>query len=391
MNGAAKKRYKDIDFPFICPISERKFDTSSGLAIYITKTLKMNHEEYYNLHINHRENTCFFCGNKGKFISVAKGYRNLCENEDCIKKSFHSNSVEGIMYKDMCSREEAENRLIIERKLQEEKKIITVSRLRENDPLWDKKRCRNSLEFWTSRGYSEEEALIKKKEVMVEIHEKTFKKLLMNPEKYLDKHPTRIEYYLKRGYSENEAKIKLSERQRTFSKEICIKKHGEELGLKIFQERQNKWIETLNKKTDAEKAEINRKKINKIPYSQISQKLFWELYEIVGNTKTVFAENKGEFYLKNEANNWFCYDYVDHIRKKCIEFNGDFWHCNPSMYESEHFHPVKMEKAKEIWKFDEAKIKLIEKKDYEVLVIWETDYRNNPQQILQNCIEFINK
>ncbi len=161
--------------------------------------------------------------------------------------------------------------------------------------------------------------------------------------------------------------------------------------MKIFQERQNKWIETLNKKTDSERAEINRKKINKIPYSQISQKLFWEIFEIVGNDKTVFAENKGEFYLKNEENNWFCYDYVDHIRKKCIEFNGDFWHCNPSMYESEHFHPVKMEKAKEIWKFDEDKIKLIEKKCYEVLVIWETDYRNNPQQILQNCIEFINK
>lgn len=47
--------------------------------------------------------------------------------------------------------------------------------------------------------------------------------------------------------------------------------------------------------------------------------------------------------------------------------------------------------AKEIWKFDEDKIKLIEKEGYEVLVIWETEYRNGTQQILQKCIEFINK
>jgi hypothetical protein len=72
MNAQAKKRYKDIDFPFICPITGREFTTPGGLSCYVTKTLKMNHEEYYLKYVNHRDSTCFFCGGKGKFILIFK-------------------------------------------------------------------------------------------------------------------------------------------------------------------------------------------------------------------------------------------------------------------------------------------------------------------------------
>jgi hypothetical protein len=56
-----------------------------------------------------------------------------------------------------------------------------------------------------------------------------------------EQQPTRIEYYLKKGYTEIESEKMLSERQRTFTLEKCILKHGEEIGIKIFNERQNKW------------------------------------------------------------------------------------------------------------------------------------------------------
>jgi hypothetical protein len=36
------------------------------------------------------------------------------------------------------------------------------------------------------------------------------------------------------------------------------------------------------------------------------------------------------------------------------------------------------------------KISLIESKGYKVLTIWESEYRNNPQQTLEKCIKFIN-
>jgi hypothetical protein len=70
----------------------------------VTKTLKVEHSDYYDKYVNHRDNSCFFCGKRGKFISISKGYRNLCEESKCVKKSFNSHSVEGIMYRKMVKR-----------------------------------------------------------------------------------------------------------------------------------------------------------------------------------------------------------------------------------------------------------------------------------------------
>ena len=60
MNAEAKKRYKDIDLPFTCPVTNREFKSGMGLAIYLSKTLKVDHSEYYDQYINHRDNKCFF-------------------------------------------------------------------------------------------------------------------------------------------------------------------------------------------------------------------------------------------------------------------------------------------------------------------------------------------
>jgi hypothetical protein len=228
----------------------------------------MDHSEYYDKYINHRDNSCFFCGNKGKFISLSKGYRNLCSRDDCVKKSFNSHSVEGIMYRKMVTKEEAEVLYEIENQDQLEKRTKTQNKLREKDPLWDKKRSRNCVEFWLEKGFTETESLTKVNEVMNEIHEKTFKKFKDNKEHYADKQPTRIEYYLKRGYSEKEAKVELSNRQTTFSLDKCISKHGEKIGTKIWLDRQEKWQKSL-----AENGNI------KGGYSKISQILFYDILE----------------------------------------------------------------------------------------------------------------
>jgi G:T-mismatch repair DNA endonuclease (very short patch repair protein) len=88
---------------------------------------------------------------------------------------------------------------------------------------------------------------------------------------------------------------------------------------------------------------------------------------------------------------WFAYDYADTKRKKCIEFNGDFWHCNPNDFKPDQIHRVKRKKAIDIWKTDEDKKSLIENRGYQVLIIWESEYKKNPQQTLEKCIKFINE
>jgi hypothetical protein len=394
MNADAKKRYKDIDLPFTCPLTNRVFNSTKGLSVYVTKTLKINHEDYYNNYIHHRDINCYFCGDKGEFISIGKGYRNLCSKEDCVKKSFSSHSVEGFMYRNFCTREEAEILFNTENNRQLGLRLKTQEKLRTEDPLWDKKRSRNCVEFWMKKGYSEDESKLKTQEVMSEIHEKTFKKFKDNPEKYRSKNTTNIEYYIKRGHSEEESKKLLSKRQSTFSKDICIEKYGEVDGLQIWQERQNKWIESLDNKTEEEKVEINRKKLfNNSGYSKISQKLFWEIYEYFkfDHGDIHFEELNSEI-IRYDIDNkkHYKYDFILFSRRKCIEFNGDYWHCNPCKYNEDYMHPIMNLSAKDIWDKDVMKIEWLSNRDYDVLIIWESEYKKNPQQTLEKCIKFIN-
>ena len=158
MNADAKKRYKEIEFPFTCPITGRTFQSAQGLSCYVVKTLKVNHEDYYDNYINHRDSSCFFCGNKGKFISISRGYRNLCDDLICVKKSFSSHTVEGVMYRNMCSRQDAEKLFEIENKRQLEERTKTQNKLRKEDPFWDKKRSRNCIEFWIEKGLTKEQS-----------------------------------------------------------------------------------------------------------------------------------------------------------------------------------------------------------------------------------------
>ena len=393
MNAEAKKRYKDIDLPFICPESKRSFDSVKGLAIYLSKTLRYNHQEYYDKYINHRESDCYFCGKKGKFITVGKGYRNLCDDEECVKKSFKSNSVHCIRYRKMCSIEDAE---IIFKNLNIdtlEKRTIAFDKIKETNPDFHKENSGNCKEYYLKRGYSKDEAIMKAREAMDNIHKKTSIKKKKNYEFYKDSYNTNKEFYLKRGFTEDESIKMQIERQTTFSKEKCITNHGEEAGLDIWRARQDKWMHTLDQKSDEEKIEINRKKLfNHGGFSKISQELFWRIFEKFSKNNIKFEELNGEAIRYDKINKkHYKYDYIDFSNKRVIEFNGDFWHCNPIKYNEDHDHKIMKITAKEIWYKDKLKNDWISNRGFEVLIIWESDYRNNPQQTLDKCIEFINK
>ena len=143
----------------------------------------------------------------------------------------------------------------------------------------------NLIEYWTSRGVAEEESKIK-----TEIH-------LMNTERafiikygkeegsklYRDKKikegkksPRTVEYWIGKWFSLEDAKTKVSESQSTFSLNKCMEKYGKEKGIKVFTERQNKWINSLNKNGNI-----------KYGYSKISQDLFWNIFSKLNNSVNV--------------------------------------------------------------------------------------------------------
>ncbi len=92
-------------------------------------------------------------------------------------------------------------------------------------------------------------------------------------------HPKKIEYYLTRGFTEEDGRKIIAEKS-SFTLEKCIKKYGEIDGLEFWKNRQLKWQETLNSKSDIEKQEINRKKLYK---NGMTSKIESKLYNIFVN------------------------------------------------------------------------------------------------------------
>lgn len=201
--------------------------------------------------------------------------------------------------------------------------------------------------------------------------------------------PTQLEYYVNKGYSEDEAKELLKERQSTFTKEKCIKKYGKKKGLKVWNERHRNWSKKMEEKY--KNGEFSR-------FSNFSSNVSNELISSIVDEMNLnedsysSALNKGgEFSIRNDENLLYSYDFLHKDSKSIIEFNGDFWHANPRIYESDFINRVTKKSASDIWKYDEKKAKFIEDRGYRVLHIWEDDYRKNPEKEIKKCIGFINE
>ena len=190
-----------------------------------------------------------------------------------------------------------------------------------------------------------------------------------------DRVTSQIGYWIKKGYSEEDAKKIVSERQKTFTLNRCIEKYGEEEGLKKWNERQEKWKKSLQNSFELDGD--NRTPISK--FEKYCKERICEYLEIDVPEK--------QKYISDKSNNHYSYDLT--IENKIIEFNGDFWHMNPDIYDKNSYNKVKNMSAEEIWKYDMEKIKCAESHGYKVLVIWESEYRKDKEGTIQKCIDFL--
>jgi hypothetical protein len=255
-----------------------------------------------------------------------------------------------------------------------------------------------NIEYWVKNGYSEEEAVLQiEGQKMVSLRgciarfgkiegEKIWKERENKRSEAGKKGSSNLQYWLNKGYSEEEAVIKRKEKQTTFSLEKCIEKYGEVEGKKRFTERQSKWNKSLSTGGNL-----------KIGYSKISQELFYELlknYNIKDREKVYFGSHNKEYKLEKEDGGIWLYDFTDLKNKKIIEFNGDMYHGNPKKYKADDYpHPFrKTITAQEMWDKDKQKIDVAIKEGFEVLVIWDSEYRwGDKQKIINKCKEFLKK
>lgn len=84
-------------------------------------------------------------------------------------------------------------------------------------------------------------------------------------------------------------------------------------------------------------------------------------------------------------------DFINRKLKLFIEFNGDYWHCNPDIFDDNYYNSHKKMTAKEIWKKDLYRNKRIEKlTGCRGLIVWENDWNRKKEEIKNVIKNFIN-
>ena len=66
-------------------------------------------------------------------------------------------------------------------------------------------------------------------------------------------------------------------------------------------------------------------------------------------------------------------DYVNESTKHVIEVYGDYWHCNPKLFEEDFYHLQLKKTAKEKRDQDQERINYLESQGYKVTIVWESD------------------
>jgi G:T-mismatch repair DNA endonuclease (very short patch repair protein) len=218
------------------------------------------------------------------------------------------------------------------------------------------------------------------KEYQKENSEKLKKKKEEKPELFEDVGWNQKKYWIKKGMSEEESIRKISELQKTFTLESCIEKYGKEEGKKKWLDRQEKWkAKVFNEFTNIARGT-----------SKMSSDFINDLINRINFNGTFLYDKEEKFINCPQKNRSFKYDFTYTERKKIIEINGDFWHCNPEIFKDDsQIHKVTNKSVKDIREMDIYKIKLAEKHGYSVFCIWESDIRKKREESLNKCLEFL--
>ena len=158
----------------------------------------------------------------------------------------------------------------------------------------------------------------------------------------------------------------LSERQRTFSLEKLVAKHGEEEGRRRWADRQEKWLK-------------NYRKTN---YSKVSQELFNAIMKKYPSSDVYFATwdrqdmttytNK-ELRIRTSSGKTLLPDFVDVKKMRIIEFDGDYWHSSATA------NPTR-ERVRE---------EALTKDGYVVFRVKESDFKRDPERTIAACLNFL--
>lgn len=76
-------------------------------------------------------------------------------------------------------------------------------------------------------------------------------------------------------------------------------------------------------------------------------------------------------------------DVLFENQKLIIELFGDYWHVNPQKYDANYVHPLFKKTATELWTRDARKLAELTSLGYEVIVIWEREWKRDRESCEQ--------
>lgn len=178
----------------------------------------------------------------------------------------------------------------------------------------------------------------------------------------------------------------------TNTKEYFVVKYGKEDGIKKFIEYNKQkgksnsavyYSELFDISLDeAVQLIINRQNIK---YGSVLEKEFTTLLEQKMGPLEHTSFNNPYGRWSNELNSYVIYD-IKH--GDCIvEFNGDYWHCNPKLYESTD--TVRGKTAQDIWNKDKIKIETALKVGLRVLVVWESEFKKDKNLTIERVMAWM--
>lgn len=113
-------------------------------------------------------------------------------------------------------------------------------------------------------------------------------------------------------------------------------------------------------------------KNSKIGYVSKAQK---DIYEILKDDGFELEQ-----YIKEVG---ITVDMVNFKTKTVIEYNGDFWHANPRLYQPDDYMEVLKMTAKEKWTKDRKRRFALRNCGFEVMVIWENEWKNDRERVFK--------
>ena len=132
-------------------------------------------------------------------------------------------------------------------------------------------------------------------------------------------------------------------------------------------------------------------KLNKC-YSEKSQTMFWSMYSMLQSPPYVyFATLNKEFGIYDaDSKSYRSFDFTATDIKLAVEFDGDHYHGNPSIYApSDRLkgRGCNHLTATESWEHDKWKQSLLEQRGFTVLRVWESEYDADPIQTVKRVVD----